>query len=284
MSRITLILLSILILLPAGLAQDKKKSAPIAKKPSLSGFVKIELILTNESVFQGLADKNRMVEHVKRYQYVKLDDSRKSEFNAGIRLWFYDGLAGFLFFPYRRLEKVVVGRELTVKEMERVRTDAKERRNREEAENAKRIQAKAAAAAKTDPMSELDAKSQQLLDRWAPKEGWTEQKFEDLQKSVITEAYKLTDEEAEWAKVYPDWLRALRKTQKPVVVAAKKKAARPSVKPKAKLIAKKKAPVKSKPGNKRADIKVDGSGRITTKIKRPKRKAADTSAANRGIR
>lgn len=250
MSRIVVSLFALLVLLPAAAAQSEGDKPAPAEKAKLSGFLKVEIVLDNESVFAGLIDKNRMVERVKRHRYVKLNDSQKDRFGSGIRLWFYDGLAGFLFFQYRHIDKIVIDHELSLKELEAVRAAGKAKREAREAAMKRKVQAKAVVKKKTDPKAGLDAKSRELLERWDPREGWTEEKYQAIQMRVIAEGYELSAEEKEWSRSYPDWLKALRASR---AAAAKKPATGPAAKEvkkpaKAVLTSKKKAKKQSAPG------------------------------------
>ncbi len=282
MSRYLIVLLSLILIAPFGFGQDKKADSSV-KMEGPSGFVKVEIILDNEAVFQGLVDKDRMVEVVKRHRYVRLKSHQRKRFGAGVRLWYYDGLAGFLFFPYRHIAEVKMGKELSMRQLALVESKASELRAKREQAAAERAKAKMVVAAKKANASPLDDASQALLDRWSPQKGWTEEKFGDMQKRAITEGYEFSTEEAAWAKIYPDWLKALRLKQAPAKVAevAPKKPAPKT----AKLVTKKK-PNNSKPATSKArTVTADKNGRIHVKINRPKKRPqGKTSGAARGIR
>jgi hypothetical protein len=275
MSRTILTFLAFTLFFVPSWSQEKK---PEVKKPTvevLSGYLRVQVILDNESVFHGLADKKRMVEEVKRYKYVTLKDDQQSEFGAGIRLWFYDDLAGFLFFRYRLIDKVVVEREISLLELNELKVLANERAVAKQVAVAK-SQAKLTSAKKAGAAnSTLDANSRKLLTEWPPHSGWTEEKFADIQKRAITDSYELSAEEAAWTKVYPDWLKALRLSQVPVKETSTKKAPKSN----AKLIVKPKVTGKPKSG-----ISSGSTGRIKANIKRPERQEQDNSSAERGIR
>ena len=281
MSRIlTALLLVLTVTCVASAQRDPKKSPAPVKKTGPSGFLQVEVILDNEAVFSGLVDKNRMVECVRRHRYVKLADDRRTDFGAGVRLWFYDGLAGFLFFPYRHVERIVVKKELSHRELTQVRLAAKEKRAMQDARRAKEAQTRKATKKRADPLASLDPESRRLLERWPTEKGWSEAKFQELQMRAITEAYILSDEEKEWSASYQDWLKALRKKQK-LELADRKNGRSPAVPAKGRLVAKKKDAAS---GSKKAPaVTVDSKGRIRAKLKRARKAPVVVEGASRGL-
>lgn len=191
------------------------KTAEAKENARPSGHVQVEVVLKNEAVFQGVARKGCLVEKCVRHQYRPLADDQRGDFAAGIRVWYYDDLLGFLFIPYRQIESVKVGAELSMAELDRVRAKVEERRQAKEAARAQAA-GKPAPEPKKDAGTPLDkAVGNALLDRFPPAEGFSPERYEEIRRGAITGASSPSPKEQEWVKVFPDWLKAYKDSRAP---------------------------------------------------------------------
>ncbi len=214
MFRLSPCLLALVVFsLPLGaqeLPKENPADAPAAPDERLqpSGHVSVEVVLKNEAVFLGVALKGRLVEKCIRHQYRPLEPDQQAVFGAGLRVWYYDDLLGFLFIPYRQIAEVKVGAELSNDQLDRLKAKVQERRLAKEAarEGATRPAEKPKDAESKAPG--VEAVQDALLRRFPPTEGFTPERYEQIQRAAITGGETVSAREKDWVKVFPDWLKA----------------------------------------------------------------------------
>ena len=56
-----------------------------------------------------------------RQGLILLKNDQKKVRGAGVRLWFYDDLEGYLFVPYRQIDKIDIQRSLSSQDLESIK-------------------------------------------------------------------------------------------------------------------------------------------------------------------
>ncbi len=188
----------------------------IAKASVMTDHLQVVVTLKTGGAMHGVVKDGRMIEkRVRGGAYKELDEHEKSTVGAGLRLWFYDKLPGYLFVPWRQIATVRIVRRLS-------RADWAVYEAREQEAAKERVKASTSAPKPThrDTLSKtsrspagfsaLSDSQKDLMKEFPPSEGYAPQKFAALQKAMVLEDAKVGGKDARWLAVYPDWLKAYR--------------------------------------------------------------------------
>lgn len=206
-----------LALAPILIAQAS--SAQEGDVKSMTRHVRVQIHMEGGGVINGVVRDGQFVERRTRTDFEVLDEDQRTRFDAGVRVWFYDGLPGYLFLHYRDIAGVRSIRPVTASEMKKL----EERRVAWESGEGVLLPIEQA----EDPNPEvyapptfsrppasgsehLDAEQSSLIERFPPAAGWTPERYATLQRDVVLAAREMTPSEDAWARVYPEWLRAYR--------------------------------------------------------------------------
>jgi hypothetical protein len=201
---------------PAAKTPAKAKAAPArepaASQPSLdlqpsplTPHLLVEVVLKNGAVFQGVALDGKLYEQAQGPGYESIGEAQKDAIGAGIRLWYYRNLDGFVFLWHRDNERVTVKHALSESEMASIRHRARE---------AKIAGGRGGSPADSQSaprgLEALDPEQRRLIAAYPPKEGWSIERYEAVQRQLVLENVQPTPAENAWIAVYPDWVQAYR--------------------------------------------------------------------------
>ncbi|HGY90271.1 MAG TPA: hypothetical protein ENK43_03760 [Planctomycetes bacterium] len=251
----------------------------LAEAAVMTDHLQVVVTLKKGGAMHGVVKDGRMIEkRVRGGAYKELEEHKKSTVGAGLRLWFYDKLPGYLFVPWRQIESVRIVRRLSradwavyearekaaAKERVKSSTSAPTPRHRDTL--SKSTQSPAGFSALTDPQKDL-------MKEYPPVEGYVPEKFAALQKAMVLEDAKVGGKDARWLAVYPDWLKAYRAYMSIPEPEAKKASAKPGPRPR----------ISRKPVKKPAPKKEAAPKRLTRPVL-PKRKSpASSSGRSRSL-
>ncbi len=199
---------------PAGKVDDATRR--IAEAAAMTDHLQVVVKLKKGGAMHGVVKDGRMIEkRVRGGAYKELEEHKKGTVGAGLRLWFYDKLPGYLFVPWRQIQSVRIVRRLS-------RADWAVYEAREQAAAKERAKSSSSAPTPThrDTLSRksrnpagfsaLTDPQKDLMREFPPSEGYAPAKFAALQKAVVLENAKVGGKDARWLLVYPDWLKAYR--------------------------------------------------------------------------
>ncbi len=194
-------------------------------KPALF-HSRIRVVLRNGQKLLGIAKGDRLAEKAEGFDFSPA--VRKSDFGAGLRIWYSNPGQNYLFIPYAEIDSVeTVGRvsDLEIKQLEeRAAEEARLARERDgearmaalrariRARDAEREAEEAAEeAARKKAEEKLEAvelaQARRLLDRFPPEQGWGEARRTEILAMKSNHLYP-SPEELAFLKVYDEWVEA----------------------------------------------------------------------------
>ncbi|MCA9321088.1 MAG: hypothetical protein KDB53_10150 [Planctomycetes bacterium] len=212
----------VLALTPGLLAQSGAKDKKSATPPQAegtevdpfakTGHLQIELHLRRGGAINGVALDGRLIERRGRTgEYEVLQETEKTRVDAGVRIWFYEGLPGFLFVAWRDIERLRIVRELNQGEFEvyEEKAQAAAEKARPSADkktpNADTLSRRGQAVA---GFGALEQHERDLLTEYPKSEGFTPERYSAIQKALVVEGKEPSEKDGDWLLVYPEWLEA----------------------------------------------------------------------------
>ena len=186
---------------------------------SLTRHARVQVHMEGGGVINGVVRDGHFVERRTRTDFEVMDEDQRTRFDAGIRVWFYDGLPGYIFLHYRDIAGVRTIRPVTASEMKKLeaRRVAWESAEgvlrpieRSEDPNPEVYAPPTFSRPPATGAEHLDAEQSSLIERFPPAAGWTPERYATLQRDVVLAAREMTASEDAWTRVYPEWLRAYR--------------------------------------------------------------------------
>ena len=199
--RIATVCCGIVLLVATGRAQDSRPG------PVRPADERVLVTLKNGETLTGVAPQGIKIERLVGGRFLPSKDVR--ELKAGIRVWYYRDLDGYLFLEHRQVASVEVLDRLTPEQSKEL-SDAMAagRRGRDDARRAATLARRAAESRPTPeegdepapkpeapkPLSETDMA---VLAQFPPEEGWTPEKFGELKRrSIVLHVYPNANEQA----------------------------------------------------------------------------------------
>jgi hypothetical protein len=188
--------------------------------------VRVRVSLQNGETLTGVAKRGVTAEVLEGGRFSETADVALPK--AGLRLWYYRDLDGYLFLEYKRIANVEALGSLT-REQSKELADAiaSAKRVRDEARRAaEAARKKAEEEAQEGPESrpsdegaqkpqgpELTAEEKALLDRFPPTEGWSPESFGELKRrSIVLDVYP-NKNERDFLESFEEWRKAYAKRE-----------------------------------------------------------------------
>ncbi len=200
---------------------------------------RVLVTLRNGETLTGVAPQGVKNERLVGGRFLPSDDTRAPK--AGIRVWYYRELDGYLFLEQKQVAKVeVLDRLSSEQSKELADAMAAGRRGRDDARRAAALARRAAESRpapeegdepeapplKPAPLTEAELA---ILTRFPPEEGWTPEKFGELKRrSIVLHVYPNANEQAfldefeSWREAFGRWsaLEAVKEAVKEVAKPA----------------------------------------------------------------
>ena len=192
--------------------------------------VRVIVRLQNGARFRGVVKGGRVIERVDGLAFVPADVASP---DAGLRLWYYNNTNSYIFLPFATIKHHNIGEKLTDEEIEmieqrivaakrmadqrrqmlaRARQDAKVREAQVETVDQAAPAKPGGAAnktAKNDPAKpSMDPALTKLLEEFPPEDGWSEQKYQQIQKNKVVVGVYPDQKSSRFVANYEEWSRA----------------------------------------------------------------------------
>lgn len=201
---------------------------------TIRSHVRVQLRLNNGNRVRGVVKDGRLIERVDGLRFVR---AAENEAGSGIRIWYTDGRASFVFVPFSQIANYDVQERLSSEQLAKIEADAlqleesdKARKAEEQSQaealkqaaepvttepTAEGTPAKEAGGAPAKPagatgkLTEEQRELFRLLVRYPPTEGWSAEKAAEIKRRRAVVGSNPT--ELEWAFVenFADWQRAV---------------------------------------------------------------------------
>lgn len=201
---------------------------------TIRSHVRVQVRLSNGNRVRGVVKDGRLIERVDGLRFVR---AAENEAGSGIRIWYTDGRASFVFVPFSQIANYDVQERLSSEQLAKIEAEALQF---EEADKARKAEEQAQADALrkagepvvTEPLPEgtpardtggapakpagvsgkLTEEQRELfrlLVRYPPAEGWSAEKAAEIKRRRAVVGANPT--ELEWAFVenFADWQRAV---------------------------------------------------------------------------
>lgn len=209
----------------------------------IRSHVRVTVRLQNGNRLRGVVKDGRLVERVDGLRFVR---AAEADAGAGIRLWYSDGGASYVFLPFEQIANYDVHERLTSEQLEAIERDAIAKAQRAAEERAARLQQEQLARAGQEPqppagtvgeqgsapageaketgkvtgagnapppapgqLSEEQKRLFALLQEYPPKEGWTAAKAEEIKRRRAVLGVNPSEREWRFVQVLADWQRAV---------------------------------------------------------------------------
>jgi hypothetical protein len=179
-----------------------------------SADLRIQVNLKNGASIVGIAPGGCLSERAGRTGYETTDD--RSDRRSGVRVWYYRNLDGFLFLSFRTIEEIKILNALNPKESRilreaaaRARKPSDRRAQGAESPGGEKMRAEQPAA------GESSAEDAAVLKEFPPEQGWSAERYGEIQRRRIVNDVQPTGEEARFVEVFSAWERAVRKLAPP---------------------------------------------------------------------
>jgi hypothetical protein len=173
---------------------------------------RVQVLLKNGHSMIGVAKAGVRCERLVRGNFKPSSDS--TERAAGIRVWYYQDLDGYIFLETRTLERVEVLGTLTPEESRALAEAVAAAHGSHTTFAESRPSGKSASGAESRPSADpngLTAAEKALLERFPPDKGWSPEKFGELQRKKIVLHVNPSDEEQAFIDDFPAFQGAWRK-------------------------------------------------------------------------
>lgn len=197
---------------------------------TIRSHVRVQVRLSNGNRVRGVVKDGRLIERVDGLRFVR---AAENEAGSGIRIWYTDGRASFVFVPFSQIANYDVQERLSGEQLAKIEAEALQL---EEADRARKSeeQAQATPPAGTEPvpgepvgegggqkepaakppagssrLTEEQRELFRLIVRYPPADGWSAEKAAEIKRRRAVVGSNPS--ELEWAFVenFADWQRAV---------------------------------------------------------------------------
>jgi hypothetical protein len=204
-----------LIILVLALSSCVLSQSPAPARVADARDERVQVFLKNGHSLVGIVRGGARIERLVRGRFVPSDD--KTVRLAGVRVWYYQDLDGYIFLEYKSLERIEVLGVLTSDES-RALADAVA------AARWSRSTSNVASSRPSTPdrgddgdkpaddvAGAFSAEEKALLDAYPPEKGWNPDRFGEIQRRKIVLHVNPTSEEQGFVDVFPSFQAAFRK-------------------------------------------------------------------------
>ncbi|MEY4672992.1 MAG: hypothetical protein RL148_776 [Planctomycetota bacterium] len=201
---------------------------------TIRSHVRVQVRLSNGNRVRGVVKDGRLIERVDGLRFVR---AAENEAGSGIRIWYTDGRASFVFVPFSQIANYDVQERLSSEQLAKIEAEAlqleqsdleQKARAKAEAEAAQQSEVPAGTGTVTEPLpakevggappkpaagsgrlTEEQRELFRLLVRYPPADGWSAEKAAEIRRRRAVVGSNPT--ELEWAFVenFADWQRAV---------------------------------------------------------------------------
>jgi hypothetical protein len=188
--------------------------ACMGQKPpeTLQRDERVQVDLKNGSIIMGIAAQGRLCERIGRRGYEVVEDTGVR--SSGIRIWYFKNQDGFIFLPYRSIEKVTRIGALTDDDSRILRSAiAKAEASRRATATPTTLSGTPGMGTPLEPLAEtptLTEAEMALLKEFPPEDGWGSERFGEIQRKKIVMGIMPQGAELRFLDVFPAWEQALR--------------------------------------------------------------------------
>ena len=150
---------------------------------------------------KGVVRNGKLIELFVGRRFVAQKDIENTQ--SGVRLWWVEGSAGWIFLRYSQIQSIALVGQLTPEERRAIMEALKARREGEEPKKPVEV----------DPTADLEKLSPEdlealLLKNYPADKGWNHERLRTLKEKQIMEGQPLTREEAVFVKYFPVLIKA----------------------------------------------------------------------------
>jgi hypothetical protein len=177
------------------------------EKRKTKADIKCEVTITpthgREVTVKGVVRNGKLIERFAGRVFVT--DPTIEHPQCGVRLWWVDNAAGWIFLRYSQIRTIALTGILTAEERQQIMDALRVREQKKEEE--KKAQEKAKLEEELLQMSALDLEAY-VLREYPQEQGWNHEKLRDLKKKQLIDNQPLTRQESIFVSYFPVLIKA----------------------------------------------------------------------------
>lgn len=195
----------------------------------LRSHVRVTVRLKNGNKIEGVVKDGRLIEKVDGLHFVLAEAKAKG---AGLRVWYYDDTASYIFLPFDGIHHYKVHERLTTNQIQAIesriaeeeRRDAELRKLQQQREPTGTAPPENQPGRETGqpdstppdggnepadkPLTQEEQHLMKLLEEFPPEEGWSEERRDKIERRKVTVGAFPTGKDKRFLEVFEDWQRA----------------------------------------------------------------------------